>query len=31
MEQSKLTEVDFKVMTGLVGEEVGSDEGSALG
>jgi len=31
MEQSKLTEVDFTVMTGFVGEEVGSDEGSALG
>ena len=31
MEQLNRTEVDFRVMTGFVGEDVGSDEGTELG
>jgi len=30
-EQLNRTEVDFRVMTGFVGEDVGSDEGTELG
>jgi len=31
MEQLNRTEVDFRVITGFVGEDVGCDEGTELG